>query len=261
MLSVGLPGGRGSRTPNAGPPAPTTRCWARPRRPPSPRGPSRRSGSSSWPPVRAPIRGRPGRRGAPGRRRARVVVLWGERVGHGARGAQGVGALLALARDLDLAGTEGAGLLEVPQGTNARGLREGGACPTCSPASSRPRRPAAPRGRSPRGSARTSRRCSSCTATPCAPTPSARRGSGPSSARLRSWPSPTSSPRHWRSTPTWSSRPPPTPSGTGPSRTRTVASSACARASATPRRCARPGPSWPTWARASASRRRSPPRS
>jgi NADH dehydrogenase/NADH:ubiquinone oxidoreductase subunit G len=62
-----------------------------------------------------------------------VVVVWGERIGHGDRGAQGVGALLALARDLDLAGTAGAGLLEVPQGTNARGLREVGCAPNLLP--------------------------------------------------------------------------------------------------------------------------------
>jgi NADH-quinone oxidoreductase chain G len=62
-----------------------------------------------------------------------VVVLWGERVSHGARGVHGVSALLALARDLDLAGTEGAGLMEVPQGTNARGLREVGCVPNMLP--------------------------------------------------------------------------------------------------------------------------------
>ena len=62
-----------------------------------------------------------------------VVVLWGERIGHGDRGTHGVGALLGLARELDLAGTEGAGLLEVPQGTNARGLREVGCLPNLLP--------------------------------------------------------------------------------------------------------------------------------
>jgi NADH-quinone oxidoreductase subunit G len=58
-----------------------------------------------------------------------VVVLWGERVSHGERGRHAVAALLALARALDLGGTDGAGLLEVPTGTNGRGLREVGVLP------------------------------------------------------------------------------------------------------------------------------------
>jgi len=58
-----------------------------------------------------------------------VVVIWGERVSGGERGAQGVGALLALARVLGLADQEGGGLLEVPAATNARGLREAGCLP------------------------------------------------------------------------------------------------------------------------------------
>ena len=62
-----------------------------------------------------------------------VVVLWGERVGRGARGVHGVSALLALARALGAAGTEGAGLIEVPAGANARGLREVGCTPYTGP--------------------------------------------------------------------------------------------------------------------------------
>jgi NADH-quinone oxidoreductase subunit G len=62
-----------------------------------------------------------------------VVVVWGERLSHGARGRQGVAALLALARTLNIPGTEGAGLLEIPSGTNARGLREVGCLPNLGP--------------------------------------------------------------------------------------------------------------------------------
>ncbi|MFL5825076.1 MAG: NADH-quinone oxidoreductase subunit NuoG [Thermoleophilaceae bacterium] len=59
-----------------------------------------------------------------------VVVLWGERLSQGERGRQALARLIDLARVLNLAGTEGAGLLEVPRGTNARGLREVGCLPT-----------------------------------------------------------------------------------------------------------------------------------
>jgi NADH-quinone oxidoreductase subunit G len=62
-----------------------------------------------------------------------VVVLWGERLSHGARGRQGVAALLALARRLNLGGTEGSGLIEIPSGTNSRGLREVGCVPNLGP--------------------------------------------------------------------------------------------------------------------------------
>jgi NADH-quinone oxidoreductase subunit G len=62
-----------------------------------------------------------------------VVIIWGERLAHGARGRQGVAALLALARKLDLQATEGAGLIEIPAGTNGRGLREVGCLPNLGP--------------------------------------------------------------------------------------------------------------------------------
>ncbi|HEX6713605.1 MAG TPA: molybdopterin-dependent oxidoreductase [Thermoleophilaceae bacterium] len=58
-----------------------------------------------------------------------VVIIWGERLSHGPRGKQTVDGLLALAQALDVAGTDGSGLLEVPAGTNARGLRELGVLP------------------------------------------------------------------------------------------------------------------------------------
>jgi NADH-quinone oxidoreductase subunit G len=58
-----------------------------------------------------------------------VVVLWGERVAGGERGRQAVQALLALTRALDSGSDDGAGLIEIPAGTNGRGLREVGCLP------------------------------------------------------------------------------------------------------------------------------------
>jgi NADH-quinone oxidoreductase subunit G len=58
-----------------------------------------------------------------------IVVLWGERLAHGPRGRQAVSALLALARALKLEASDVGGLIEVPSGTNARGLREIGCLP------------------------------------------------------------------------------------------------------------------------------------
>ena len=97
------------------------------------------------------------------------MVIWGERLSHGERGRQGVAALLALARKLNLAGTDGAGLLEIPSGTNGRGLREVGCLPNLGPGLA----DAADRGngrRGDRGRARraTSRRSCCCTPTRCA---------------------------------------------------------------------------------------------
>jgi NADH-quinone oxidoreductase subunit G len=61
----------------------------------------------------------------------RVVVVWGERIGRD--GGAAVDALLDLAATLDLAGSEGSGLLEVPELANARGLREAGCLPDAGP--------------------------------------------------------------------------------------------------------------------------------
>jgi NADH-quinone oxidoreductase subunit G len=58
-----------------------------------------------------------------------VVVLWGERLTGGERGRQAAQALLALTRALDLGPAEGAGMIEIPAGTNGRGLREVGCVP------------------------------------------------------------------------------------------------------------------------------------
>jgi NADH-quinone oxidoreductase subunit G len=66
----------------------------------------------------------------------RVVVLWGERIAREGDGA--TTALLDLADALDLAGKEGGGLLEIPELTNARGLREAGCLPDAGPGLTRP---------------------------------------------------------------------------------------------------------------------------
>jgi NADH-quinone oxidoreductase subunit G len=60
-----------------------------------------------------------------------VVVIWGDRIAREGEGA--VTALLDVAAALDLAGKEGAGLLEIPELANARGLREAGCLPDAGP--------------------------------------------------------------------------------------------------------------------------------
>jgi len=62
-----------------------------------------------------------------------IVVLWGERLTAGPDGERAAQALLELAATLALADTEGAGLLEIPSGSNGRGLREAGALPNAGP--------------------------------------------------------------------------------------------------------------------------------
>jgi NADH-quinone oxidoreductase subunit G len=57
-----------------------------------------------------------------------VVILWGERLG-----ADAAQHLLSIASALGLADRTGAGLLEVPVGANARGIREAGAVPDHGP--------------------------------------------------------------------------------------------------------------------------------
>jgi NADH-quinone oxidoreductase subunit G len=57
----------------------------------------------------------------------KVVVVWGERIGDGTH------LLSRLADALKVSETEGAGLLEVPDTTNARGLREAGVLPDAGP--------------------------------------------------------------------------------------------------------------------------------
>ena len=62
-----------------------------------------------------------------------IVVIWGERLSHGERGRQAVGALLALARALGLNTGDGSGMIEIPTGANGRGLREVGCLPNLGP--------------------------------------------------------------------------------------------------------------------------------
>jgi NADH-quinone oxidoreductase subunit G len=62
------------------------------------------------------------------REAGKVVVVWGERIG-----ASATNELLGLADALNVASTEGAGLLEIPETTNARGLREAGVLPDAGP--------------------------------------------------------------------------------------------------------------------------------
>jgi NADH-quinone oxidoreductase subunit G len=59
-----------------------------------------------------------------------VVIVWGDRIG---REDEGATALLDLATALNLADRESSGLLEVPDFTNARGLREAGCLPDAGP--------------------------------------------------------------------------------------------------------------------------------
>ena len=67
-----------------------------------------------------------------------VVILWGERLTAGPNGEAGASALLEIANRLGLAGTEGAGLLEIPSAANGRGLREAGVLPNAGPGLSEP---------------------------------------------------------------------------------------------------------------------------
>ncbi|MFL5868496.1 MAG: molybdopterin oxidoreductase family protein, partial [Thermoleophilaceae bacterium] len=62
-----------------------------------------------------------------------VVIVWGERVAHAERGVQGVEALLALATAVGMADKPESGLIEIPAGTNGRGLREVGCSPHLAP--------------------------------------------------------------------------------------------------------------------------------
>ncbi|HTZ62808.1 MAG TPA: NADH-quinone oxidoreductase subunit NuoG [Solirubrobacteraceae bacterium] len=58
-----------------------------------------------------------------------VVIVWHERLTSGSAGKANAQALLELAGALSLAEIDGAGLLEIPAGTNGRGLREAGVLP------------------------------------------------------------------------------------------------------------------------------------
>jgi len=62
-----------------------------------------------------------------------VVILWGERLAAGPNADAGARALLEIADALALGDIDGAGLLEVPAGSNGRGLREAGVLPNVGP--------------------------------------------------------------------------------------------------------------------------------
>ncbi len=62
-----------------------------------------------------------------------VVIVWGERVVAGERGAEALEALLALAETLGVADRDESGLIAIPEGTNGRGLREVGCSATLAP--------------------------------------------------------------------------------------------------------------------------------
>jgi NADH-quinone oxidoreductase subunit G len=64
------------------------------------------------------------------REAGKVVVIWGERI---AREDGAAEALLDIAVAANMATTEGGGLLEIPDTTNARGLREAGCLPDAGP--------------------------------------------------------------------------------------------------------------------------------
>ena len=64
---------------------------------------------------------------------AEVVILWSERLTADPDGTAAARALLDLADTLSLTDTDGAGLLEIPAGTNGRGLREAGVLPNAGP--------------------------------------------------------------------------------------------------------------------------------
>jgi NADH-quinone oxidoreductase subunit G len=61
-----------------------------------------------------------------------TVIVWGERIGHGSNGRKALEALAACARALRC-DEQGAGLIEVPEAPNGRGLREVGCMPGIGP--------------------------------------------------------------------------------------------------------------------------------
>ena len=67
-----------------------------------------------------------------------IVIVWGERLTDGPAGGAAAKALLSIADKLGLTNRDGAGLLELPRGTNGRGLRELGAIPNAAPGYSEP---------------------------------------------------------------------------------------------------------------------------
>src|ERR1700727_2256244 len=62
-----------------------------------------------------------------------VVILWHERLTAGPNGTAAAQALLEIAASLSMSEVPGAGLLEIPSGSNGRGLREAGVLPNAGP--------------------------------------------------------------------------------------------------------------------------------
>jgi NADH-quinone oxidoreductase subunit G len=62
-----------------------------------------------------------------------VVILWSERLTCGPNGPAAAQALLEIASELSMSEIQGAGLMEIPAGTNGRGLREAGVLPNAGP--------------------------------------------------------------------------------------------------------------------------------
>jgi NADH-quinone oxidoreductase subunit G len=62
-----------------------------------------------------------------------VVILWSERLTEGPNGPAAAQALLEIATSLSMSEVPGAGLLEIPAGSNGRGLREAGVLPNAGP--------------------------------------------------------------------------------------------------------------------------------
>ena len=122
-------------------PAPARRCWSGS----TPRSAATTATSAARPPPRArtppPCAGSPTFLAGAG---DDVVIVYGERLLSGPRGAEAAQALLNLAARLGLAGRDGAGLLEIPVGDerarHPRGRLRGRARAGLRRASSRPRR-------------------------------------------------------------------------------------------------------------------------
>jgi NADH-quinone oxidoreductase subunit G len=159
-----------------------------------------------------------------------VVILYGERLLAG--GPDVVGALLKLAGALGMAGRPGAGLLGIPSGTNARGLREAACSPTRARAWPRPRpgRDAAGIAARPRPATSTRSTCSR--RIPARPAPPRAVAAGPGQGHARHRPRRASCPRASAITRRSSSPRSPTRRRRGRSPTPTAACSACARRSA-----------------------------
>ena len=119
----------GSPSPPIAPPPST----AAPRRSPATPPAAPPSSSPSWRPACASTAraGPPPRWPRPCASAESVVIVWGDRIAREGEGA--ATALLDVASALGLGSKDGSGLLEIPDVTNARGLREAGCLPDAGP--------------------------------------------------------------------------------------------------------------------------------